>query len=52
MIQGVKKMFNPQFPEEDMTWFARLMELKTIQSDFFFEKYIVVGISDETLQAE
>ena len=45
-------MFNPHLPEEDLTWFARLMELKTIQSDFFFEKYIVVGISDDTLKAE
>lgn len=45
-----KKLINKFFPqEEDLTWFARLMELNTIQSDFFFEKYLVVGISDETL---
>ena len=35
--------------EEDLLWFARLMETRTIQSDYYFEKYIVVGLSDETL---
>ena len=25
------------------------MELRTIQSDYFFEKYMVVGVSDDTL---
>ena len=39
-------------PEEDLLWFARLMENRTIQSDFYFEKYIVVGLADETLSAE
>ena len=37
--------------EENLLWFSQLIELKTIQSDFFFEKYIVVGIKDETLAA-
>ena len=38
--------------EEDLLWFARLMENRTIQSDYYFEKYMVVGLSDETLSAE
>lgn len=38
--------------EEDLLWFARLIENRTIQSDYYFEKYMVVGLSDETLSAE
>ena len=37
--------------EEDVSWFSHLIQQKTIQSDFFFEKYLVVGISDDTLSA-
>lgn len=42
-------MIRPE--DEDLLWFARLMELKTIQSEYFFEKYMVVGLSEETLSA-
>ena len=38
--------------EEDLLWFAKLMETRTIASDYYFEKYIVVGLSDETLSTE
>ena len=38
-------------PEEDLRWFQPLIQVRNIQSDFFFEKYMVVGVSEETLQA-
>jgi len=54
-FQGVKdwgkKCVNLITPEENLIWFADLLKLKTISSDFFFEKYMVVGIADETLSA-
>ena len=52
IIHGVKVLANKlvgRLPEEDLLWFARLMEVRTIQSDFFFEKYMVVGLSDDSL---
>ena len=33
-------------------WFAHLLELRSIQSDFFFEKYMVVGVADEDILRE
>ena len=48
---GIVNKLVGRAPEEDLLWFARLMEVRTIQSDFFFEKYMVVGLSDDTLSA-
>ena len=49
--QGIANKLVGRAPEEDLLWFARLIELRTIQSDYFFEKYMVVGVSDDTLSA-
>lgn len=35
--------------DEDLLWFYNLIQLKTIESNFYFQKYLVAGISDETL---
>lgn len=38
--------------DEDLLWFYNLIQLKTIESNFYFQKYLVAGISDETLALE
>lgn len=43
-------MWSNDKPAENLTWFAHLLELRRIQSDFFYEKYMVVGLSDEILR--
>ena len=47
-----EKLMGGRCLEEDLRWFAKFMETRTIASDYYFEKYIVVGLSDETLSAE
>ena len=48
-VSGALNFFRGQKQEENLLWFAHLLELRTIQSEFFFEKYFVVGLSDEHL---
>lgn len=52
MFKGLANQIISRLPEEDLLWFARLMEQKSIQSENYFEKYMVVGISDETIRTE
>ena len=47
-INRAKKSFREQ-TREDLTWFSRQIEAQSIQSDTFFEKYLVVGCPIDSL---